>query len=1154
MSRGSKRRQPHDEDEEDEPQTTMSGSGSRASLTSPSALKRQKGLNGSIHATTNGSANKTMNEDMQSEASEADELMTDGSEEGEDDEQSEEDDEEETARVREVVERERGQASRTPAMAGVLERVDMVNFMCHDRLTIDLGPQLNFIIGHNGSGKSAILTAITIALGAKASSTSRGNSVKSFVKQGKSQAIIEVRIKNAGIDAYQHGNYKDRIIVERVIRADGGGSWKVKNSDGQLVSTKREELNNICDHFNIQVDNPLNILTQDSARQFLTSSSPNTMYDFFLRGTQLSQLSNEYDVIKLNINRIGSFIHQKQESIQELRILAEEGQERYNILRNALEQQKGLDDLKKEVVWSQVREKEEEMKDRAVLLERSRIKMAKIQQEVTKCAERIVMHEQELEVLEHQMNVQRDEDMPLREESARLKGEISEIGAEIRRTNDIIQEINAQFHRAEAQIKSTNDRIEKEERDAAGGRDSRRNALLDRRKQLELERKKIEKQIGDLQDRSQVVDSEIDRVRGEKEEQEIQRDQNRKVIGTLEYHIRELKSAKQNHLAAYGPNMPKLMDLVKAETRWRGKVVGPIGSKIKLSRQNQKWAPVLESVIGNTLNAFCVTNHHDMNLLLSLKERANCREVSIITGSDEMFDFSSGEPDENILTVLRVIDIEDEFIKRQLINSINIERCALVEKRADGDRLLRSRPRNVRMAYSLDLFRLQFSEAGSSTQVLRPYRGPPRLSADVDEQLSRAMGQKPEHEFALQTAQREISRLEDELRKWNEERQNLRTRIPELKRQAQKKNSEEERVVEDLHQDQPTNIAALREALVELEKSRDDINDKFNVCYEQKGKLDEKIAPLVKRRKEVERLIKDRENGREEENKKMLVAAENRMKENSDLVHYNKKLDESKAKVQERERTLNLIERQYKEYREDARKFCPEVELRKKEGTNDYYTTDEYNKLIAATEAKVKRAAQQEGQDIEAISREVQRRNGAYVNAKEEVMALQATRKFLKESLALRVSKWFHFRRHIALRSKQNFSHYLSMRKFEGSLRFRHDTQKLSLSVKTDAALGSEGDKDPRSLSGGEKSYSTICLLLSLWDAIGSPIRCLDEYDVFMDAVNRRVSTKLIADAAKKSSGVQYILISPNSMQNAGLGPEVRIHRLQDPERGQTTL
>ena len=39
---------------------------------------------------------------------------------------------------------------------------------------------------------------------------------------------------------------------------------------------------------------------------------------------------------------------------------------------------------------------------------------------------------------------------------------------------------------------------------------------------------------------------------------------------------------------------------------------------------------------------------------------------------------------------------------------------------------------------------------------------------------------------------------------------------------------------------------------------------------------------------------------------------------------------------------------------------------------------------------------------------------------------------------------------------------------------------------------------DIKSLSGGEKSYSTICLLLALWDAMDVPFRALDEFDVFM--------------------------------------------------------
>ena len=76
-------------------------------------------------------------------------------------------------------------ASNRPADNGIIESVTMTNFMCHDYLTIRLGPLINFIIGHNGSGKSAILTAITICLGGKATATNRGGSLKSFIKNGQ---------------------------------------------------------------------------------------------------------------------------------------------------------------------------------------------------------------------------------------------------------------------------------------------------------------------------------------------------------------------------------------------------------------------------------------------------------------------------------------------------------------------------------------------------------------------------------------------------------------------------------------------------------------------------------------------------------------------------------------------------------------------------------------------------------------------------------------------------------------------------------------------------------------------------------------------------------------------------------------------------------
>jgi structural maintenance of chromosomes protein 6 len=130
-------------------------------------------------------------------------------------------------------------------------------------------------------GKSAVLSALTVALGGKATSTGRGNGLKAFIREGQpyvsfsltslpvvtscievSAAEVTINLKNQGEEAYKPDLYGDSIVITRRFSKEGASSYKIKSKDGRLISTKREELSAICDHMNIQVDNPMNVLTQ----------------------------------------------------------------------------------------------------------------------------------------------------------------------------------------------------------------------------------------------------------------------------------------------------------------------------------------------------------------------------------------------------------------------------------------------------------------------------------------------------------------------------------------------------------------------------------------------------------------------------------------------------------------------------------------------------------------------------------------------------------------------------------------------------------------------------------------------------------------------------------------------------------------------------
>ena len=166
----------------------------------------------------------------------------------------------------------------------------------HRKLTVDLCRNVNFIHGQNGSGKSAILAAIQICLGAGARRTNRARSLKELVRKDSSANCAKVRVTllNKGTDAYEHDTYGDFITVERTIALRGGyNGYKLFNADNIEQSRSKKDLDEMLDKLNIQVENPVAILDQEEAKKFLTGKA-HEKYKFFMKATELERLDNTY--------------------------------------------------------------------------------------------------------------------------------------------------------------------------------------------------------------------------------------------------------------------------------------------------------------------------------------------------------------------------------------------------------------------------------------------------------------------------------------------------------------------------------------------------------------------------------------------------------------------------------------------------------------------------------------------------------------------------------------------------------------------------------------------------------------------------------------------------------------------------------------------
>lgn len=398
----------------------------------------------------------------------------------------------------------------------------------------------------------------------------------------------------------------------------------------------------------------------------------------------------------------------------------------------------------------------------------------------------------------------------------------------------------------------------------------------------------------------------------------------------------------------------------------------------------------------------------------------------------------------------------------------------------------------------------------------------------------------------------EVRRLESVLKTVNQDISKHKADARKLDMDLQRAEDHCIQLKDELERDVPQDgkLDALKQQFAETEEECAHHQGALAEAEQNRAELQRKAAPLNAAVHEVNKRVEKAEANVKKAAARITRAAEartNALRAKNEAIAT---IEDAKAEQKTLEEKLDEFEVHVTDFTAEATRFCDRVPI---EPGATAASLDAKMSIVARDIRAFENSMGGDERDIvEAASKAMKTYNATRANLQE----LRKVEQKLLQSLNDRRCRWVSFRQAITARARGQFMYLMSERAFHGKMSVSHSQKMLDLHADPEVTRRSSTSqaRQTKSLSGGEKSFSTICLLLALWDAMGSPIRCLDEFDVFMDSVNRDVSMRMMISAARRSVGRQYILITPQAMNNLDSAGDVKIIRLSDPERGQTSL
>mmetsp|Transcript_10985 Transcript_10985/g.20939 ORF Transcript_10985/g.20939 Transcript_10985/m.20939 type:complete len:1058 (+) Transcript_10985:150-3323(+) len=993
---------------------------------------------------------------------------------------------------------------------GSLKRIYLENFMCHNKLEINLGRHINFIVGENGAGKSAILTALFVCFGANARKTNRARSLKELIKTGANHALVSVTLRNEGEEAFKPEVYGSCITVERRIQASSGAQFTVKNSSGAKVAQGKHDLEMILDHLSIDVNNPCTVMTQDNSRDFLHSGKDEDKYRFFMQATLLDKVRDELMYAEQNVKSMMEILSKMEQELLEKEKELQGMQERLHAAQEIDRWREDERKLVRKIAWQDVYRCQCKVQDLEETLtkdppppglsdERRQawglgpIVMAQKAQEVAKnrdalqAAKAALMDAtNQVESINERMTdmlaKQREVEQELREaKRTHRKAETDEMTAsnEVRQNENQKRELESLMQKS-MQLADTDTKALTAKQQAA-------------KRQAQAQLESAQSQLRAVEEHMDTVQQNIRREQeamraadGQEANAKQEVDQSRKIKAQLD-------TQSTSNVAAFGHNVQKLLNLlVENERSFDRMPVGPIGRDLSLA--DAQWSTAVEACIGRFLNSFIVSSFRDKETLANLAKRAGVSvpTMYVVPRFDEpRYNIPQNrQPREGLVTMLRILGCSNNLVMNLLVDQGNVERVVLCSDDEEAFMLgCRNVPHNVKEVYTKD--GTKFHKKGCS-EVRLPYRSrsAPRLGVDVRERRQIVSQQLKVAEDALRSVLEQKHLVDRRLAAAKADQASLQKQLHNKTRLTQQMEAMLEELESEHTISQPDapirDMSELESQVLELDKKISSAKDCWANAAAAQQKAAAHLEQVGKQAHARTAAVQEAEQDSDSLSERIKKLKEKRSQAQANLESSEDIMERIKAKFEALRKNLEQEKKELEQMRCYALKACTEEELTEAGGVDTREGAMELlNKERDRLRYKISREESRvlDGVTTEYLEYKYKCASKAYKKLVDQIAGGKEPAEKLDSGVQRRKKALMDCARLTGQDVSNRFNHYMSKRGHLGRVKILHNESRLVIEVVLAGSTGEGKDRrvhNTKTLSGGERSYCTLAFTLAL--------------------------------------------------------------------------